>query len=493
MKKILKPMALLLALAMSFSLVGCKNGNTSSDSSDEVVGGALVDFDDETVTGGEGDATDGNGTTGGNTTGGNGTTGGNETTGGNGGGTTVEKPVDTSGKDPFASIPKRLKGTTVTFAHFGDEGAAEYEKVLKAFTKKTGIKYKLVSYNQGEYVSKVAAQINAKSGPDVIISNDVFPASIEIAQPLQNIINLKDDFWDDNITKICTVGGNTYFVNSLNSVWENMETVVYNKTIFSDNGLTSPRDYFDNGQWTWENFRKCAEQVKKLGYVGGYADGEKINASLGNPMISYDPATATFKAGSASSLLAGYQFQAQMYADGLWSSTDWWGTFANGKIGLMLAGGVWGAKYNGAFKDADDNMLGMVPLPTSLNGKPCKQVGTLRAYGIAKGAKNPEGAVYLLRYFLDYSYYSAAGANVFKNKSLEKMVFNDLIPLVKKNGININYAGGAFALTDLGAQSDINTTAGRADPAQVSGALASKQNLIDAAAAKANEKIKAYR
>lgn len=494
MKKQIKLFALILAIAMLFGAVGCNKANTSSTSS-EGEAGVLLGFDDETVDANNGEGTDSAASGGSGNSGGNSASGSNGGQGnsGNGGGTVVEKPVDVSGSDPFANIPSRLKGTTVTFAHFGDEGAAEYEKVLKAFTKKTGIKYKLVSFNQGEYVAKVSNQIAAKSGPDVIICNDVFPSALEIAQPLQNIVNLKDDFWDDNITNICTVGGNTYFVNSLDSVWENIDTVVYNKTIFSNNGLTSPLDYYNNGQWTWENFKKCAEAVKKLGYVGGYADADKINASLGSPMINYDPKAATFSAASSSALSVGYQFEAQMYKDGLWSSSDWWGTFANGKIGIMAEGGVWGAKYNGAFKDADDNMLGMVPLPSSFNGKECKPTGSLRAYGIAKGAKNPEGAVYLLRYFLDYSYYSSAGANVFKNKNLEKMVFDHVIPEVKKKGINFDYAGGAFELSNLGDMSKISAAAGRADPAQVTGELDGVRNLIDNAAKKANDKIASFR
>lgn len=491
MKKQIKLFALILAIAMLFGAVGCNKANTSSNSS-KGESGVLLGFDDESVGANNGGGT-GSGSSGGSGNSGGKGGQGNSGNGGNGGGTVVEKPVDVSGSDPFANIPSRLKGTTVTFAHFGDEGAAEYEKVLKAFTKKTGIKYKLVSFNQAEYVAKVSNKIAAKSGPDVIICNDVFPSALEIAQPLQNIVNLKDDFWDDNITNICTVGGNTYFVNSLESVWENIDTVFYNKTIFSNNGLTSPLDYYKNGQWTWENFKKCAEAVKKLGYVGGYANADKINASLGSPMINYDPKAAAFSASSASALSVGYQFEAQMYKDGLWSSSDWWGTFANGKIGLMAAGGIWGAKYNGAFKDADNNMLGMVPMPSSFNGKECKPTGSLRAYGIAKGAKNPEGAVYLLRYFLDYSYYSSAGANVFKNKNLEKMVFDHVIPEVKKKGINFDYAGGAFELSNAEAMSEISAAAGRADPAQVPGELKGKQNLINNAAQKANDKIASFR
>ena len=493
MKKQIKLFALILAIAMLFGAVGCNKANTSSNSS-KGESGVLLGFDDETVGANNGEGT-GSGSSGGSgNSGGKGGQGNSGNGGkGNGGGTVVEKPVDVSGSNPFANIPSRLKGTTVTFAHFGDEGAAEYEKVLKAFTKKTGIKYKLVSFNQAEYVAQVSKQIAAKSGPDVIICNDTFPAALEIAQPLQNILNLKDDFWDDNITNICTVGGNTYFVNSLDSVWENIDTVFYNKTIFSNNGLTSPLDYYKNGQWTWENFRKCAEEVKKLGYVGGYANADKINASLGSPMINYDPKAAAFSAASSSALSVGYQFEAQMYKDGLWSSSDWWGTFANGKIGIMAEGGVWGAKYNGAFKDADNNMLGMVPMPSSYKGKECKPTGSLRAYGIAKGAKNPEGAVYLLRYFLDYSYYSSAGANVFKNKNLEKMVFDHVIPEVKKKGIKIDYAGGAFDLSNSDDMSKVSAAAGRADPAQVTGKLDGVWNLIDNAAKKANDKIASFR
>ena len=39
----------------------------------------------------------------------------------------------------------------------------------------------------------------------------------------------------------------------------------------------------------------------------------------------------------------------------------------------------------------DDSAIGMVPMPTSYNGKECKPTGSIRAYGIAKGAKKPRG------------------------------------------------------------------------------------------------------
>lgn len=484
MKKSIKTLALLLCLTTVMGFAGCGKKDTASDAGADASDASAVligNFDDDTVS--TGDKTQ----SGSSTTGSGGTTGGN-----NGGGTVVEKPVEMKGSDPFANIPKRLKGTTVTFAHFGDEGASEYEKVLKAFTKKTGIKYKLVSYNQAEYVAQVAKQIAAKSGPDIIICNDVFPSALEIAQPLQGIIDLKDSFWDSNITNVCTVGGNTYFVNSLESVWENIDSVFYNKTLFSNNGITSPLDYYNSGKWTYENLKKCLESIKKLGYVGGCVDGQKLNAGLGNPIISYDTKTATFKANTAEVLSVGYNFAATIYKEGLWSSTDWWGTFANGNIGVFVSG-LYGAKYNGFFKDMDDSAIGMVPMPTSYNGKECKPTGSIRAYGIAKGAKNPEGAAYLLRYYLDYKYYASAGASVFKNKSLEKMTFDHIIPEVKKKGINFDFSGDPMTLAGNANIGTFIAEVTKADPAQVSGLLAGKQNVFNNAASKANDKIKAFR
>ncbi len=439
MKKQTRLLAVFICLIMLFSFAGC--GNSDQTSSDDQnlnndTGVLIDDFEDETVPGTQGDGSDVQGTnSGGGNTGGN-NTGGNSTGGNNTGGS--------SGSDPFANIPSRLKGTTVVFAHFGDEGAAEYEKVLKAFTKKTGIKYKLVSYNQGEYVAQVSKQIAAKSGPDVIICNDTFPSALEIAQPLQNYIDLNDDFWDDEITNISTVGGNTYFVNSLEGVWENIDAVFFNKTLFANNGITSPLDYYNNGQWTYENLKKCAEEIKKLGYVGGCVDADKINTGLGTPMVGYDPKTATFKAATSSQLAVGYQFRAQIFREGLWSATDWWGTFGNGNIGLYVSG-FYGAKYNGYFKDMDDNAIAMVPMPKSIDGKTVKATGSFRGYGIAKNAKNPEGAAYLLRYFLDYEYYSGAGANVFKNKNLEEMAFT-IMDDIRKNGRNFDFSGEASLL-----------------------------------------------
>ena len=486
MKKITRLLAILLSLAMLCCMTACGNSKTSSEGGSGATGGNLLEFDDETASGVASDAgNDGTGSSGGTNS-----TGGNSSTGG----TTVDKPVTMGSSDPFANIPKRLKGSTVTFAHFGDEGADEYVKVFNAFEKKTGIKVKPVSFNQVEYVSQVAKQINAGQAPDVIICNSTFPSALEIAQPLQNIIDLNDDFWSDTITKQTTVGKNTYFVNSTQGPWMNVGCMFYNKTMFNTLGLTTPTVYYKAGQWTWETYKKLLEQITKAGYVGGTADPLVIAWSVGKPVVSYDPATATFSS-NVKQLEKYIQFDRQNFKEGLWSSTDWWGTFGNGNIGLYLSD-TYGLKYNGYFKNADDNMLAAVPAPTSFQGEPTKTTLSIRGYGIAKGAKNPEAAVYFLRYFLDYEYYDDAGADIFKNKNLEKLYFDELMPEIDKGNVVLEYYyNPIYIATGKSSISDENLLgkALSAEPSQVPGELAAVKNVMQNVVNKANEKIKPFK
>lgn len=73
------------------------------------------------------------------------------------------------------------------------------------------------------------------------------------------------------------------------------------------------------------------------------------------------------------------------------------------------------------------------------------------------------------------------------------MTFDHIIPEVKKKGMNFDFSGDPMNLTgnsNIGTyMADVTT----ADPAQVSGLLAGKQNVFNNAASKANDKIKAFR
>ena len=153
-KIVMRLMALVLSLVMCFSLGACGSTDTGStpDSGDGDVYddlGGDIGFDG-TVSGDENGSADG----------------------GNSGGGFENEISQSSRQDIFKNIPKKLKGTTVTFAHWGDEGGVEYVKVAKAFTKLTGINVKWQIYDQTTYEADIAKQIVAGRGPDIIILND---------------------------------------------------------------------------------------------------------------------------------------------------------------------------------------------------------------------------------------------------------------------------------------------------------------------------------
>lgn len=73
------------------------------------------------------------------------------------------------------------------------------------------------------------------------------------------------------------------------------------------------------------------------------------------------------------------------------------------------------------------------------------------------------------------------------------MTFDHIIPEVKKKGIRFDFSGDPMTLTGNANIGTFMADVTKADPAQVSGLLAGKQNVFNNAASKANDKIKAFR
>ena len=102
--------------------------------------------------------------------------------------------------------PSTLRGTTVKFATWEDINKTEYGPVIEAFTKKTGIRVKIVSVPQHEYITKLTGLIAAGNSPDVIKDNGEFPRTVAIAQSIDTAgINPTESRWDQTVTSMSTV------------------------------------------------------------------------------------------------------------------------------------------------------------------------------------------------------------------------------------------------------------------------------------------------
>lgn len=474
-QKVLKLMALLLAVVMCVSLCACGESNTPVEDDYDALGGLNVGG----AQGGDNNSGTGNGT-------------GNGNASGNGGGTANQS------NSYLNNIPKKLQGTTVTFAAWGDENATEYAKVVKLFTKKTKINVKWVTYNEDKYISSIVEQNAAGKGPDIVITNTTFPVAVEAVQELPKYFDVNDGFWDKRVTEGLSVKGKKYFVNSYNSPFAVGGTFVfYNKQIFANNNIKSPQDYIDEGKWTWENLEKCIREANQKGFDGGSILPQLVWSTTGAGIINYNPKTGTFTNGlndasQKSDILAALKLVASLRKDGVISNNPLT-RFSSGQMAVAVLNNF-GMKYNGWFKAMSPSALGVVELPSKFNGKTANYYGSnLRAYGIGRDAKNVEGAYYLLRFYLDIDNYDEAGADIFVNKNIERFFKETYLPNFKKGKINIEYmqnplslVGSPWNQASAGGWGDVF---GPVSPEEVETNLAARANIVDNAAKKATEKL----
>ena len=491
MKKTIGYRVLALSLVVVLSVgafAGCKKGTTSSDIDSDM----SVSYDDYFVYDPDNSA-DASTTSGGTVSGYKGGNKGN-TSGGNtsgNGNTTKEDRLAV-----FKNMPAKLRGTTVSFAQWGDEGGDRYRKLAQKFTSDYGIKVKWVDYSQTNYSSEILTQIAANNGPDIIICTSDFPSTVEVTQPLPSYFNLNDGFWDKRVSEALRVKGKYYYVNTYNSTFIETYFVIYNKKIFSSKGITTPDEYYSAGKWTYENFIKCMEAVTKAGYTGALLNNPLTLANHlgGRDIFTYNPDTATFSADiTNNAVLEAMQIISESFQKNI--AVDY-ANFTNGRVGLMIST-PWALKYNGNLKDMAPSDVGVVPLPTSYKGKKLDNfLAGARGYGIAKGAKNPEGAYYFLRYYLDYENYQAAGINIFSNKTLEKYFVEKILPEYKK-GTKM-CSSYAFGLTRIAGvpfypYNDPWKAAFQAAPSQVATELAKLQGICDNAAKLGSERLKSIK
>ena len=465
-KTAIRLLALMLALVMCFSLGAC--GDKDTGNNDEAYGDLGGDINFDGTVSGEGNV--------------------------NSDGSFGGEISQSSRQDIFKNIPKKLRGTTVTFAHWGDEGGAEYVKVAKAFTKLTGINVKWQLYDQTTYEADIAKQIVAGKGPDIIILNDKIPQIYSVAMELPKIFNVNDGFWDPRVTEQTKFKGKSYFVNSYYSPYvPTAGIVVYNKKIFNDNGLTSPVDYINQGNWTWETFKQCMLDADKIGYYGGVLDPYLMGLTMGTGFMSYDANTGKLSANKNNeAMLKSLKFYAECRAEGL-VGNYLIAQYPAGNI-AMLTTDAYAIKKNGYLKDMSASDYGAVRMPDSFEGKPCNYGGVgLRAYGLAKNAKNPEGAYYFLRYFLDIDNCNK-DANIFGNKEMQKFYSQTVLKAYRENNLKMSALGGPLTMIDLNwTHSEIFKELRRQSPEQMAVELEKIMNTFQNAVDESNKKLDSYK
>lgn len=325
-------------------------------------------------------------------------------------------------KEVLASMPKKLAGTTVVMYNWNP--AVEYTgapAAIDAFTKATGIKvdWKTVAYSQ--YNTKLPALIaSGENIPDMARLRGPRPDFVKNFQPITVAkYDFKDEAWDKNMMDLYTWGSKTYAVSLQNTHMGSINLMFYNKTLIDKYDFEDPYKLWKKDKWTWDKFIKMCKEYKELtgnpaavgeGGFGVYLNGFGVSGAIkfNGKTYSSNMSNSDFK--KAHELLGGLYNDDKLFARGGEDMMN------DGSVLFSTGTAVHARQKNPYFGNLkSSNTLYFVPMPKIDGQKKYYQGhGEAEAYGIPKGAKNPQAVPYFLRYFLDGANYELS--SYFGNK-----------------------------------------------------------------------------
>lgn len=482
---------LLLAVLMTFSFTACKKGGTVSELSDEIEyiyqyesapannGGTAendtaADKNDAGNSANKGDSADKNSA---DKNAGNADKN-NADKNQNGQGSANTSNNKGNANDSYDAKAAKYKGTKVVLATWRDPNIDEDGPVIKSFQKKYGIEVKIDTIGQGTYVNTVASRIAAGDAPDIYFCTATFPSGVQCLQPIDVAeIDLTDPIWDQTMLEKSKINGKSYLVNTVGNIWNEIACVFYNKKIFRDNNITTPEEYYNAGNWTFETFEKAMREVTEASkdYTGAYID---YNALLGSTKSAYwNWKDGKFSNGVNSRFSDVISAVASWKKDGLIrgvANQSYTSDFKNGKCGLALCE-AWGLKRTGYWRNMNFEDIGFTYLPAFDKNSKAATTGIYRGWGICKGAKNPVAAGVFLRYYLDVNNYDTASA--FITPEAESFFFK-LTSSGNMSDKTYYFIGGSDGLSTATSHAKIAAIA-NGDPSQVKSSLNALKNTID--------------
>ena len=350
--------------------------------------------------------------------------------GGKGGqGKTPVQNAGNSDEQYFLDMPTELRGTTVKFATWIDHTATDTAAVLSGFEVETGMKVELVQVGQTEYISKLIGLIGSDQAPDVVVENDAFPRTLGVLMPLEKEttgLDVNDPFWDQEITKTFTIGKYCYLVNAANTTWTFASVMTYfDKTVLAENGIVTPAELVEQNNWNKDSLWTLMEQIKATcGFTkpGVAIEFDQWLDMHGGGQLAWDNEADAFKntIKDENTRKAIDYLMKGRDAGLLRVVRNHDNDITKGILPVQIAGPYGLRKNPGWFWEMDADDLGYTYAPkVNASDENYPASAKLRAYGICKGSKNPKGAAYFLRYFLNGDNYNLD--EMFKSEEAKEM------------------------------------------------------------------------
>lgn len=368
------------------------------------------------------------------------------------------------------------------------------QALVDQYQKLTGNKVKVTVTTEQEYPTKLVSMVSGGQSPDVIcFSAGNFPGLVtKSLQPLQNkYFQLDSDCWNKTYMDAYKING-VYFGVAMPSSWSCEDctyVTYYSPQILKKAGVKeTPYQLYQKKQWNWETQNDIIRKVNAKGSTGlSLQSNDLFMLSAGEDFAKYDGKTYTNNLGNVkgnSLLTQAWMEVAQLKGDDCLTGWDL-NNVQQGKVGLFTA--ISYGLYNEGdwFPSAFAKTLEAVPV-AGPKGKTAYTPVRPKVWGVPKNAKNPEGAAYFLRYFLDTSEIPNGFDSTFHNNQFKK-VYETITKSSAKKAVM--HGWGVSDYVQSGTYSQICNALAATTPANITQQLNSKKGSVQTGITRANKDL----
>ena len=397
-----------------------------------------------------------------------------------------------AGGSMYANAPKKEVHVLMWREYHKSE-----QQLITQYEKLTGVKVKTTVSDQNNYPTKLVTMVSGDDAPDVVMfQSNNFPGLVtKSLQPLKSkYFQLESDCWNKQYMDQYKIYDN-YFGVAMPSSWSCEDctyVTYYSPAVLKNCGIAEdPYELYLNGGWNWDKQNEIIRAVKAKGLTGiSLQSNDMFMLSAGVDFATYDGKTYTNELATkqtGNSLLT----QAWMKVSELNSEdclTGWNLTnVQQGTVGLFTA--ISYGLYNEGnwFTNNFAKDLKAVPVAGPTGGTAYTPVRP-KVWGVPKKAKNPEGAAYFLRYFLDVSEFNQDATFHNDNfKEVYKKITDSKAP--KK----VMHGSGVCDYVNSGTYSKICNDLTATIPANIISQLDSKAKVATAGINRANKDLARYK
>lgn len=276
-------------------------------------------------------------------------------------------------------------------------------KTVKWWKENVGGNVSLNVVSADIYPTKIMGMISANNSPDLVAVSSGnwmprFPVA-NIIEPVDPYIK-KDDLLDYEKMPFEDLSwkGQHYALYTMGS-WA--QCIWYNKTMFTNNGVKTPREYWEEGNWTWDTFLEVAKELTQdtnndkatdqWGYANWTPDVFAManNASMartnanGTVEIIWDQGPYKNSIQFAQDLMNKHKVTPLDYSYHV-------NAFKGGTLAMTAGDRSFLKSMCEGMNDEVDNAP--LPLGPDQNKDDVRFIGNALFWGLTKGAKNVDGA-----------------------------------------------------------------------------------------------------